>query len=245
MASSTSVTLAPYQSSYIDLALSSGILRFDGPFTLKSGRSSPYFFNAGLFNTGSKIAKVAECYAQRIIDSGVEFDVLFGPAYKGIPLAAATAMALQLHHGLDVGYCFNRKEAKTHGEGGSLVGAPLKGRVLILDDVITAGTAINEAMQILHSQPDAKLVGVVIALDRQEKSSQDGVEGETSAIKQVEKRYNTNVYSVVNLDQIIEFMSKDESDEVRQKVQSMKEYRKRYGVSDVAKAEAEAAKEAQ
>ncbi|EPQ29356.1 uncharacterized protein PFL1_03111 [Pseudozyma flocculosa PF-1] len=239
---SHSVSLAAYQSDYIQLALDSDILRFDGPFTLKSGRSSPYFFNAGLFNTGSKVAKVAECYAKRIVESGVEFDVLFGPAYKGIPLAAATALALHAHHGIDVGFCFNRKEAKTHGEGGSLVGAPLKGRVLILDDVITAGTAINEAMDIIFSQPEAKLAGVVIALDRQEKSSKDGVEGETSAIMEVEKRYNTKVYSVVNLDQIIEYMkTKDQQGTAYGKqIEGMTEYRARYGVSEIAKAEAAA-----
>lgn len=235
------VELAPYQSSYIQLALSSSILKFDGPYTLKSGRLSPYFFNAGLFNTGSKVAKVAECYAQRIVDSGVQFDVLFGPAYKGIPLAAATAMALQLQHNRDVGFCFNRKEAKTHGEGGSLVGAPLKGRVLILDDVITAGTAINEAMEILASQPDASLAGVVIALDRQEKSQKDGIPTETSAIAQVEKRYNTTVYSVVTLDQIIEFMKSDQA-VYAEKIAQMNEYRIMYGTSDIAKAEAAAAK---
>lgn len=234
------VELAPYQSEYIQLALDSSILKFDGPYTLKSGRLSPYFFNAGLFNTGSKVAKVAECYAKRIVESGVQFDVLFGPAYKGIPLAAATAMALQLNHGIDVGYCFNRKEAKTHGEGGSLVGAELKGKVLILDDVITAGTAINEAMEILASQPAAELAGVVIALDRQEKSQKDGVPGVTSAITEVEKRYNTRVFSVVTLDQIIEFMNRDAAT-YGEKISKMNEYRIQYGTSEVAKAEAAAA----
>lgn len=234
------VELAAYQSEYIQLALDSSILKFDGPYTLKSGRLSPYFFNAGLFNTGSKVAKVAECYAKRIVEAGVQFDVLFGPAYKGIPLAAATAMALQLHHGIDVGFCFNRKEAKTHGEGGSLVGAQLSGRVLILDDVITAGTAINEAMDILASQPSAQLAGVVIALDRQEKSQKDGIPGTTSAITEVEKRYNTNVYSVVTLDQIIEFMKRDQAT-YGEKVGKMNEYRIQYGTSEVAKAEAAAA----
>nr|CDI52904.1 orotate phosphoribosyltransferase [Melanopsichium pennsylvanicum 4] len=231
------VELAPYQSEYIQLALDSCILKFDGPYTLKSGRLSPYFFNAGLFNTGAKVAKVAECYAKRIVESGVQFDVLFGPAYKGIPLAAATAMALQLNHGVDVGFCFNRKEAKTHGEGGSLVGAELKGKVLILDDVITAGTAINEAMEILASQPSAELAGVVIALDRQEKSQKDGVPGISSAITEVEKRYNTKVYSVVTLDQIIEFMKKNQ-EVYADKIEKMNEYRIQYGTSDVAKAEA-------
>lgn len=238
---SAAVTLSDYQSEYIQLALASNILRFDGPFTLKSGRQSPYFFNAGLFNTGSKVAKVAECYAKRIVESGVKFDVLFGPAYKGIPLAAATALALHSQHGIDVGYCFNRKEAKTHGEGGSLVGAPLQGKVLILDDVITAGTAINEAMEIIFSQPGAELAGVVIALDRQEKSAKDGVEGETSAIVEVERRYTTNVLSVVNLDQIIEYMRRNGGGAWDAQIESMREYRIRYGVSEIAKAEAAAA----
>lgn len=235
------VELASYQSEYIQLALDSSILKFDGPYTLKSGRLSPYFFNAGLFNTGAKIAKVAECYAQRIIDSGVQFDVLFGPAYKGIPLAAATALALQTKHGKDVGFCFNRKEAKTHGEGGSLVGAELKGRVLILDDVITAGTAINEAMEILASQKEAQLAGVVIALDRQEKSGKDGVVAPTSAITEVEARYNTKVYSVVTLDQIIEFMKTGpKATAYAAQIAQMNQYRIQYGTSEIAKAEAQA-----
>ncbi|PWN52711.1 hypothetical protein IE53DRAFT_311553 [Violaceomyces palustris] len=229
-----SVQLEPYQSEYIQLALDSNILRFDGPFTLKSGRSSPYFFNAGLFNSGSKIQKVAECYANKIVESRVEFDVLFGPAYKGIPLAAATAMALNQKHGIDVGFCFNRKEAKTHGEGGSLVGAPLKGKVLILDDVITAGTAINEAMEIILGQEGAQLAGVVIALDRQEKSGKDGVVGETSAIVEVERKYQTRVLSVVNLDQIIEFMVRNGAESRKKEIESMVEYRRRYGVSELA-----------
>lgn len=258
-ASSGGVTLKPYQASYISLALSANILRFDGPFTLKSGRASPYFFNAGMFNTGSLVAAVASCYAAAIVESGIEFDVLFGPAYKvsimarvlgsgrpsgwkgrllvepvlthllgffqGIPLAATTAMALSREHGRDVGYCFNRKEAKAHGEGGSLVGAPLKGRILILDDVITAGTAIREAMSIISSQPEAKLAGVVIALDRQERATEDKP---VSAIQEVEKSYGTQVVSVVNLDQIIGYLeTKGGRDE---EIKGMKAYRARYGI---------------
>lgn len=228
-------SLKPYQSEYIDLALQWDILRFGGPFTLKSGRKSPYFFNAGLFNSGLKLQKMAECYANRIVDSGVEFDVLFGPAYKvcylhlniqGIPLVAATALALAKNHGRDVAFCFNRKEAKTHGEGGNLVGAPLKGRVLVVDDVITAGTAINEAVDIINAQPDAKLIGVVIALDRQERASEDTQE---SAIMQVEKRLGIKVYSVVTLDQIIKHMEQTRGDAARADIESMQEYRKRYG----------------
>ncbi|WFD35833.1 hypothetical protein MCUN1_002701 [Malassezia cuniculi] len=222
------VRLAPYQEEYIELSLKSDILRFGGPFTLKSGRKSPYFFNAGLFNTGSKIQKVAECYANRIVDSGVEFDVLFGPAYKGIPLVAATAMALAKDHGRDVAFCFNRKEAKTHGEGGNLIGAPLKGRVLVIDDVITAGTAINEAVEIINAQEDARLCGVVIALDRQERATEESPE---SAITQVEKRLGIKVYSVVTLEHIIKYMEKTRGDEHRKDIESMYEYRRIYGSS--------------
>lgn len=229
----TDTSLAPYQSEYIDLALKWDILRFGGPFTLKSGRKSPYFFNAGLFNSGLKLQKMAECYANRIIESGVQFDVLFGPAYKvratltqGIPLVAATAMALAKNHGRDVAFCFNRKEAKTHGEGGNLIGAPLKGRVLVVDDVITAGTAINEAVDIIDAQPDAKLEAVVIALDRQERASEDAPE---SAIMQVEKRLGIKVYSVVTLDQIIKHMEQSRGESARKDIESMREYRKQYG----------------
>ena len=211
-------SLVPYQAEYIDLALQWNILRFGGPYTLKSGRQSPYFFNAGLFNSGMKLQKMAECYANRIVDSGVEFDVLFGPAYKGIPLVAATALALSKNHGRDVNFCFNRKEAKTHGEGGNLIGAPLKGRVLVIDDVITAGTAINEAVDIINAQEDAKLVGVVIALDRQERASDDTTE---SAITQVEKRLGIKVYSVVTLEQIIKHMETTRGDAARADIESL------------------------
>lgn len=156
--------MQPYQRDFIRFAIDRGVLRF-GEFTLKSGRTSPYFFNAGLFNTGSALAELGRCYAAAIVDSKIPFDVLFGPAYKGIPLAATTAVALADQHQLDVPWCFNRKEAKDHGEGGSLVGAPLAGDVLIIDDVITAGTAIREVMQIINAQ-QAKAAGVLIAPDR-------------------------------------------------------------------------------
>ena len=158
--------MQPYQRDFIRFAIDRGVLRF-GEFTLKSGRTSPYFFNAGLFNTGSALAELGRCYAAAIVDSKIPFDVLFGPAYKGIPLAATTAVALADQHQLDVPWCFNRKEAKDHGEGGSLVGAPLAGDVLIIDDVITAGTAIREVMQIINAQ-QAKAAGVLIALNREE-----------------------------------------------------------------------------
>ena len=156
-----------YQREFLDFALDLGVLRF-GEFTLKSGRVSPYFFNAGLFNTGAALARLGRFYAQTIVDSGIRFDVLYGPAYKGIPLAAVTAAALYDHHGIDIPYAFNRKEAKSHGEGGSIVGHPLRGDVLIIDDVITAGTAIRESMDVIRAE-GATPAGVVIALDRQER----------------------------------------------------------------------------
>ncbi len=156
-----------FQIEFIEFALSRQVLKF-GSFTLKSGRTSPYFFNAGLFNTGGDLAKLGRFYAAAIQDSGIGFDVLFGPAYKGIPIATTTAVALAEHHDRDVPYCFNRKEAKTHGEGGNLVGSALQGRILLVDDVITAGTAIGESMQIIQAQ-GAELAGVLIALDRQER----------------------------------------------------------------------------
>jgi len=152
-----------FQQEFIEFAISRQVLKF-GSFTLKSGRTSPYFFNAGLFNTGGDLAKLGRFYAAALQDSGIEFDVLFGPAYKGIPIATTTAVALAEHHQRDVPYCFNRKEAKTHGEGGSLVGSALKGNIMLVDDVITAGTAIRESMQIIQAQ-GATLAGVLIALD--------------------------------------------------------------------------------
>ncbi|RZI79519.1 MAG: orotate phosphoribosyltransferase, partial [Pseudomonas sp.] len=174
--------MQPYQRDFIRFAIDRGVLRF-GEFTLKSGRTSPYFFNAGLFNSGSALAQLGRCYAAAIVDSKIPFDVLFGPAYKGIPLASATAVALADQHQLDVPWCFNRKEAKAHGEGGSLVGAPLEGNVLIIDDVITAGTAIREVMQIISAQ-QAKAAGVLIALNREERGN-----GELSAIQEVERDF--------------------------------------------------------
>ena len=156
-----------YQKEFLDFALSQNVIRF-GEFTLKSGRKSPYFFNAGLFNTGEAMDKLGRFYAQALVSSGVDFDILFGPAYKGIPLATATAMALSQHHHINTPWCFNRKEAKNHGEGGNIVGAPLAGRAVIVDDVITAGTAIREVMQIMDGT-DAQPAAVMIALDRQER----------------------------------------------------------------------------
>lgn len=210
-----------YQKTFIDFAIQQDVLRF-GEFTLKSGRTSPYFFNAGLFNTGEALAKLGQNYAQAIVDSGIEFDVLFGPAYKGIPLAAATAVALSEHHGRNVPYSFNRKEAKTHGEGGNIVGAPLQGKVLIIDDVITAGTAIREAMDII-SDAGAQAAGVIIALDRQEKG-----QGETSAIQEVEAEYKIPVASIIKLENLISYIEQDEK--FTDYLGAVKAYREKYGI---------------
>ncbi len=210
-----------YQREFIQFALERGVLRF-GEFTLKSGRVSPYFFNAGLFDSGLALAKLGRFYAQALMDSGVSYDVLFGPAYKGIPLAATTAVALAEQHQRDVPWCFNRKEAKQHGEGGSLVGAPLVGKVLIVDDVITAGTAIREVMQIIQAQ-DAQAAGVLIALDRQERGT-----GELSAIQEVERDFNIPVLSIVSLQQVLQFLA--ESPELKQYLPAVERYRENYGI---------------
>ena len=210
-----------YQKEFLEFALDQGVLRF-GEFTLKSGRVSPYFFNAGLFNTGVSLARLGRYYAQSIVDSGIEFDVLFGPAYKGIPLAAATAVALADLHDRDVPYCFNRKEAKDHGEGGSLVGAPLEGRVLIIDDVITAGTAIREAMDIIAAN-NAQAVGVAIALDRMEKGK-----GEQSAIQEVETEYDLKVMNIADLSVLIEYIK--DSGQHADYLDAMMAYRDQYGI---------------
>jgi len=210
-----------YQRDFIRFAIDRGVLRF-GEFTLKSGRTSPYFFNAGLFNSGSALAQLGRFYAAAIIESGISFDVLLGPAYKGIPLAAATAVALAEHHGLDLHWCFNRKEAKAHGEGGSLVGAPLVGDVLIIDDVITAGTAIREVMQIIQAQ-GAKPAGVLIALNRQERGN-----GELSAIQEVERDFAIPVVSIVSLTQVLQFLADDE--QLKQHLPAVEAYRAQYGV---------------
>ncbi len=210
-----------YQKEFIEFALQREVLRF-GQFTLKSGRLSPYFFNAGLFNTGEALARLGRYYAQTIVDSDVEFDVLFGPAYKGIPLAAATAVVLAEQHNIDVPYAFNRKEAKAHGEGGNIVGAPLQGKVLIIDDVITAGTAIGEAMEIIKAN-GATPAGVVIALDRQEKGK-----GEISAIQEVEQNYNIPVHSIIQLELLIEYLTMRAG--MEDKLQAVKAYREQYGI---------------
>jgi orotate phosphoribosyltransferase len=210
-----------YQRDFIRFAIDRGVLRF-GEFTLKSGRTSPYFFNAGLFNSGSALAQLGRFYAQAVVESGISFDVLFGPAYKGIPLAATTAVALAEHHQLDLPWCFNRKEAKAHGEGGSLVGAPLEGNVLIIDDVITAGTAIREVMQIIKDQ-GAKAAGVLIALNRQERGN-----GELSAIQEVERDFGIPVISIVSLNQVLQFLADDP--QLKQHLPAVEAYRAQYGI---------------
>ncbi|MDP3846929.1 MAG: orotate phosphoribosyltransferase [Pseudomonas sp.] len=210
-----------YQRDFIRFAIERGVLRF-GEFTLKSGRVSPYFFNAGLFNSGLALAQLGRFYAAAVVESGIAFDVLFGPAYKGIPLAAATAVALAEQHQLDVPWCFNRKEAKAHGEGGSLVGAPLQGRVLIVDDVITAGTAIREVMQIIQSQ-GAQAAGVLIALNREERG-----QGALSAIQEVERDFAMPVVSIVSLAQVLEYLADDA--ELKQHLPAVQAYRAQYGI---------------
>jgi len=210
-----------YKKEFLEFAIEAGVLRF-GEFTLKSGRISPYFFNAGLFNRGSHLARLGRFYAQAIIDSAIGFDVLFGPAYKGIPLAAAASIALADHHQLDTPWCFNRKEAKDHGEGGNLVGAALQGRVLIIDDVITAGTAIRESLQIIDAA-GANATGVIIALDRQERG-----QGDRSAIQEVEQDLGLKVASIVTLAELQTFLQ-DRPDYVKA-LQAIEDYRAKYGI---------------
>lgn len=209
-----------YQQRFIELAIAQQALTF-GEFTLKSGRVSPYFFNAGKFCSGAALWQLARCYAETLRASGVQFDVLFGPAYKGIPLAAATACALADQFGADVPYAYNRKEAKDHGEGGTLVGAKLSGRVMIIDDVITAGTAVREVVEIIRGA-GAEPVGVVIGLNRQERGR-----GELSAIQEVERDYGIPVFSIIALDNILQYLQAQGAGEQFAKVQ---QYRSEYGV---------------
>ena len=210
-----------YQREFIAFAIERGVLKF-GEFTLKSGRKSPYFFNAGLFNRGGDLARLGRYYASALVDAGVEFDVLFGPAYKGIPIATTTAVALADHHSMDVPYCFNRKEAKTHGEGGNLVGSPLNGRVMLVDDVITAGTAIRESMTLLE-QNQASLAGVLIALDRQERG-----QGELSAIQEVEKDFDTQVIAIVTLADVVGYLKEQGGHDTS--IAAINDYRESYGI---------------
>jgi orotate phosphoribosyltransferase len=211
-----------YKKEFIDLALELGVLRF-GEFTLKSGRVSPYFFNAGLFNTGYAAARIGRFYAAAIAASGVEFDLIFGPAYKGIPLAALTAAALAEQHDIDVPWCYNRKEEKAHGEGGSIVGAPLQGRALIVDDVITAGTAVREAYELITSH-GADVAGLAISLDRQERG-----QGAQSAVQELKVSLGIPVVSIIQLDDLIETL--EESREYSKYADPVIEYRRRYGVT--------------
>lgn len=215
--------MKPYQREFIDFAISQNVLRF-GEFTLKSGRVSPYFFNAGLFNTGQALAKLGRYYAAALMESKVPFDVVFGPAYKGIPLATTTSVALYDHHNCDAPYVFNRKEAKDHGEGGTLVGAPLAGRVMIVDDVITAGTAIREVMAIIK-QADATPAGVLIALDRQERG-----QGTLSAIQEVERDFAMPVISIVSLSDIMTYLQEQDAPEFATHLQAIQAYRDQYGI---------------
>ena len=216
------MTLA-YQSDFIDLCVRLGVLRF-GSFTLKSGRQSPYFFNAGLFNTGAAIGAVGRAYAAALAASDLEFDMLFGPAYKGIPLVTVTAAALVEVAGRNLPFAFNRKEAKDHGEGGSIVGSSLSGRVLIVDDVITAGTAIRESIDIIKNA-GAKPAGVLLALDRQERAP----ESRLSAVQEVRERYEIPVVSVVNLADLMHHVSLQGREDDLQRMQA---YRERYGLPD-------------
>ncbi|NOR43868.1 MAG: orotate phosphoribosyltransferase [Gammaproteobacteria bacterium] len=206
---------------FIELAIKYQVLRF-GEFTLKSGRVSPYFFNAGLFNSGYALAELGSCYAQTIIDNEISYDVIFGPAYKGIPLVSAIVYALSVNHGIDKPYAFNRKEAKDHGEGGLIVGAELNGSVLIVDDVITAGTAIREAVEIIQAE-GAATSAVLIALDRQEKGQSD-----LSAIQEVHRDYGIQVFSIITMADLIDYLATDES--VSQHLDAMQNYRREYGV---------------
>lgn len=210
-----------YQREFIEFALEKQVLKF-GEFTLKSGRKSPYFFNAGLFNTGGDLARLGRFYAAALVDAGIKFDVLFGPAYKGIPIATTTAVALADHHEIDTPYCFNRKEAKDHGEGGNLVGSPLEGRIMLVDDVITAGTAIRESMEIIQAN-GAQLAGVLVAIDRQEKGK-----GELSAIQEVERDFGCQIISIVSLGDLVAYLKEQGGDPVQ--LAAVEAYRAQYGV---------------
>ena len=211
-----------YKSEFIEFALDRQALKF-GEFTLKSGRKSPYFFNAGLFNTGKDLALLGRFYAAALMDANLKYDVIFGPAYKGIPIVSSTVVALSEHHNVDVPYCFNRKEAKDHGEGGNLVGSSIyQQRVMLIDDVITAGTAIRESMRILEDN-QSKLAGVLICLDRQEKGR-----GELSAIQEIKQTYNCDVISIITLDDLIQYLYRDPSR--KDQVVQVEAYRSEYGI---------------
>jgi len=226
---SISVAMRAYQQEFIEMALEIEVLKF-GEFKLKSGRVSPYFFNSGLFNTGYAVAKLGHAYAGAVENIDFEFDMLFGPAYKGIPLVALTAAALAEHNDIDLPFCFNRKEAKDHGEGGALVGAPINGRVLILDDVITAGTAIRGAIDIIQ-RAGGKPAGILIALDRQERGT-----GELSAVQEVQQHFGIPVVSILQLDDLIDHL--ETSEEYGGHLGEIQAYRERYGIQTRAQAPA-------
>jgi len=209
-----------YKKDFIAYALDCGVLKF-GEFHLKSGRTSPYFFNTGLFNTGAQLGKLGHFYAQALLQSSINPDILYGPAYKGIPLVSATSIAYAQITGKDIPFSFNRKEAKDHGEGGSLVGAPLQGKVIILDDVITAGTSVRESVEIIN-QAGAIPAGVLIALDRQEKGLND-----CSAIQEVEERFNMPVIAIITLENIIDYLKAEANNE---QLDAIKDYQNRYGI---------------
>jgi orotate phosphoribosyltransferase len=210
-----------YQKEFLEFAIQNDVLKF-GEFILKSGRLSPYFFNFGLFQTGSSLAKLGDYYAQAIVDSGVKFDMLFGPAYKGIPLVAVVAATLYEKHGFDYPYAYNRKEVKDHGEGGTIVGAPLSGKVLIVDDVISAGTACREAAELVASH-NANLAGICISLDRQERG-----QGVKSAVQEVEEKYDISVIHIIGLDNVIQHIQTSIED--MQLLKKISDYREKYGV---------------
>ena len=210
-----------YQRDFLDFAIRCDALRF-GEFTLKSGRVSPYFFNTGLFNTGAKLARLAYFYARAIVDAGLAFDLLYGPAYKGIPLAAATAVQLAEHFKRDVPYAFNRKEAKKHGEGGVIVGHPLGGQVLIIDDVISAGTSVRESVEIIRAA-GAVPAGVAIAVDRQERGA-----GTLSAVQEVEREFGLKVINIANLDTLLHYLQA-QGDGSRGHYDAIAAYRRQYG----------------
>ncbi|MBX6393817.1 MAG: orotate phosphoribosyltransferase [Burkholderiales bacterium] len=211
--------MTEFRQDFIRFCIDCGVLRF-GSFVTKSGRTTPYFFNAGLFNTGARLDRLAEFYAKAILSSGVAFDMLFGPAYKGIALAAGTAMQLA-RMGRDVPYAFNRKEVKDHGEGGSIIGAPLQGRVLVIDDVMTAGTAVREAAAILEAH-GAQLAGVAISLDRMERGT-----GDKSAVQEVEERYGVPVIAIATADDLLDYLKNEP--EFAKYLQAISEYRRHYG----------------
>jgi orotate phosphoribosyltransferase len=210
-----------HKHAFFEFCIRRGVLRF-GDFTLKSGRRSPYFFNTGLVDSGAALAALGGFYARAIVDAGLQFDVLFGPAYKGIPLAAAAAIALAERHGRDVPYAFNRKEAKTHGEGGDIIGAALRGEVLIVDDVITAGTAVNESLELIRRH-GARPAGVVISLDRQEKGR-----AERSAIQEIEDTHGIRVISIATLTDLLDYIGS--SDELKLHADGVERYRREYGI---------------